>query len=198
MAYQNNIPQPNDKLRISQADIQENFNRIDAWVQVDHVQFDAADEGKHNSSTYVEQNSNLSFDTNEIGVFNAVPDTIGTLSGLTSNELHARKASGSSIPFTASGNGWTYLPSGYIMKFGKKQVTGNERIDFPSGSGIPAFTSAPEVTLSVAMATSGGNPIVTTGVNYTGISLSSVTVNVFNTSNGNDLTSTVRFIVIGK
>lgn len=196
MAYKKDIPQPTDKLRNSQSELRNNFQAIDEWVQQDHVGLTGnGDEGKHNKTTYIDQSSAPSLDSGEVGIFNAVPDTIGSVSGLDSNELHVRKSGGSEIPFTARGNGWTYLPSGLIIKFGEKKVTGRERIDFPSGSGIPSFSGgSPRVTLSVE-GTTGEDPVAVT---REGGSTSSITVRVFKTTNGNDAEGKVYYIAIGR
>ena len=55
MAWNQNIPQPGDKLSQSQADLRGNFQALDTYVQVDHVALAAADQGKHKKVSYVSQ-----------------------------------------------------------------------------------------------------------------------------------------------
>jgi hypothetical protein len=55
MVYQPNIPLSTDKQRISQGDINTNFNDLDTIFDVDHVKFSDAtgDAGKHEATTFV-------------------------------------------------------------------------------------------------------------------------------------------------
>jgi len=55
MPWNQNIPQPGDKLSQSQADLRGNFQALDTYVQVDHVAIAAADQGKHKKVSYVSQ-----------------------------------------------------------------------------------------------------------------------------------------------
>ena len=47
MAYKNDIPLPDDKINISQADLRNNFNAIKTLVDINHETFDLAQQGKH-------------------------------------------------------------------------------------------------------------------------------------------------------
>jgi len=55
MVYNPNIPGPNDKLRVSQGQILENFSQADTLFDVDHVKFSdtTGDAGKHTATTFV-------------------------------------------------------------------------------------------------------------------------------------------------
>src|SRR3990167_11437579 len=55
MPWNQNIPQPGDKLSQSQADLRGNFQALDTYIQVDHVAIAAADQGKHKKVSYVSQ-----------------------------------------------------------------------------------------------------------------------------------------------
>ena len=39
MVYKATIPNPGDKLKISQADLKENFGQLDSIVDVDHIKY---------------------------------------------------------------------------------------------------------------------------------------------------------------
>lgn len=124
MAYQNNIPQPTDKLKDSQSDLLNNFMGIYTLVNQDHVIFDAVGEGKHKQVSLPVQNPAPVFAAGEVGLFSFLnPQT-------NQNELYLNKtnqvtvtqipASASTLSITsapASGTGfWTYLPSGLLLK----------------------------------------------------------------------------------
>lgn len=47
MAYIRNIPQSGDQLDVSQGQILNNFAAIGDWVEVNHVEFNTGDQGKH-------------------------------------------------------------------------------------------------------------------------------------------------------
>ena len=47
MAYNNNIPLAADQLSVSQADLLNNFATISTYLNVNHVDFNGADQGKH-------------------------------------------------------------------------------------------------------------------------------------------------------
>lgn len=55
MVYNASIPQPNDKVRISQAELLENFTKLNNVFNVDHVTFSdiTGDGGKHSAATFV-------------------------------------------------------------------------------------------------------------------------------------------------
>ncbi|MCJ7616077.1 MAG: hypothetical protein MUO43_06020, partial [Desulfobacterales bacterium] len=55
MVYKASIPQPNDKLRISQAELLENFTKLDSVFEKDHITYSdiTGDGGKHSATTFV-------------------------------------------------------------------------------------------------------------------------------------------------
>jgi len=58
MTFNQNIPQPNDDMSDSQGDLLTNFQQLNTQFGVNHVSFDAAaDSGKHNFCSFVEQAS---------------------------------------------------------------------------------------------------------------------------------------------
>lgn len=55
MVFKPNIPAASDKLRVSQGEIQENFNKLNSIFDIDHVTYDdvTGDGGKHEATTFV-------------------------------------------------------------------------------------------------------------------------------------------------
>lgn len=154
MAYNNAIPQPTDKLRNSQPDLLGNFQAIKTLVDVNHVTFDVADQGKHKFVTFPVQSPAPTFLTGEEGLYNKLFNTGVNPTNINELYVHVQpSASGTrpqEIPFTASilsriapnttetGNegvrGWTYLPSGLLIKW--QHVTSN------AGGGLETVSSS--------------------------------------------------------
>ena len=145
MAYQNTIPGPNDFLTDSQVDLQNNFISLQASWIINHVNFDIANTGKHPRIDFPVQAPAPVFGVaGENGLYNFLNATT------TKNELYVHKqtqAGTADIPFTASflsdtvptnnQDGWTYLPSGVLLRWGSRQVGGA-----PIGGGIITVTDA--------------------------------------------------------
>ena len=123
MAYNNSIPQPGDQPKDSQPQILTNFAAIKTLIDVNHVTFDAAGEGKHKFVTLPVQAAApvLAADNGLYNVLNAITNKNETY---THNQTFAGT---SDIPFTASSlstsipvsgdPGWTYLPSGLLLRW---------------------------------------------------------------------------------
>jgi hypothetical protein len=158
MAYNNNIPQPTDQLSQSQSDILGNFQAIQTLIDVNHVDFASADQGKHKWVTFPVQAGSppIVFGAGELALYSF-------LNTVTSqNELYINKTNQvtvTQIPTTASilsvtsnpGNnvsGWTYLPSGIILKWGNSSANGNTVISFPVAATIPVFTNVMAILLT--------------------------------------------------
>lgn len=116
MAYNQNIPQPNDLLSQSQGEIQQNFSEIQTLVGINHINFGAAGAGKH---LYLQLPEHAAPTTavNEAGFY----ANVGATSAVT--ELFFRRENnGDEIPMTehlAVATGWSYLPSGIILQWGQ-------------------------------------------------------------------------------
>lgn len=127
MAYNGNIPQPTDQMSQSQQDLLDNFTEINNFVNTDHGPFNGATQGQHvkvtlpNAAPPVFPNPNT-----DIGFYNAN----GVTSTLPEGYVHKHIAGPANIdvPFTESilgtnaspglTSGWTYLPSGILLKWG--------------------------------------------------------------------------------
>lgn len=124
MAYQANIPLATDQLSQSQGDIQGNFQAIGTWVPVDHTDFNSAIPGQHNFVTFPVQIVDPAVPSvaSTVRLYNKAYDSgAGARS-----EVFLQRTTGNPIPVTAAltnssglgATGWTYLPSGVMIKWG--------------------------------------------------------------------------------
>lgn len=142
MAYVNLIPQPNDQLAVSQGQLLGNTVALSAV-------------GGNTTAGSAALNINAGYNfinfapqavfpvpaANRIYIYNKV-EPISAI-----NQLYignpANTPGGTNVPFTAGANsateGWTYLPSGYLLKWGVKSGTGNQTVIFTG----PAYTIVP-------------------------------------------------------
>lgn len=123
MAYNSLIPAANDLLSQSQSEIQENFAQIKTVIDINHITFADANQGKH---LYLQLPEHAAPATavNEAGLY----ANVGATSAVT--ELFFRRENnGSSIPMSemveiSATNGWSYLPSGLIIQWGSASQSG--------------------------------------------------------------------------
>lgn len=159
MSYNSNIPQPGNKLKVSQRDLLANFQAIMQLIDVNHVDFaNATNQGKHNILTIPLVSTSPAapaFLSGEQGIYNLVNATT------TKNELYVHKqinAGTADIPFTASslsntapvslGKGWTYMPSGILLVW--DTVDSSATFVTPQATvGCPAFNVVFQVQLTV-------------------------------------------------
>lgn len=166
MPYNPNIPGATDLLSTSQPQIQGNFQILQNIFDINHVDYNAGgDAGKH---IYVElpiAGGNpippIAFPAAEIAVYAATNATT------TKNELYVNKTNQATVvqvPMTASilstnsnpglnVTGWTYLPSGILLKWGNGTANGNTAFTFPVAATIPVFTNV----MSMQLCTAYGN-----------------------------------------
>lgn len=124
MAYNNAIPQASDKPSASQPQILANFAAIKTLIDIDHVTFDVAGQGKHNKISMPVQTATPAIVAGENCIYNKAYATTAKNTSYIRNQTFSGN---SDIPFTASnlstGNpvdgadGWTYLPSGILLKW---------------------------------------------------------------------------------
>jgi len=148
------IPNATDIPSQSQTAIQNNFSAIQGLVDVNHVDFsDGVNYGKHNLVEFPVQSVAPTFLSGEVGLYNLLPISPYPLTGV--NELFVHKqnsASAVEIPMTASilstnsspgvSSGWTYLPSGILLKWGTTSgiaVNTYSTITYPVASNMPVF-----------------------------------------------------------
>ncbi len=123
MAYQNDIPQANDKIKDSQSDMLENFAQIKTVFDIDHETFQAANgQGKHKTVT---------FPIHAPGAIGATEMRIhANNSAVTGNvELFVENGSlGTNFEFTSAKKasaGWTTTPAGVLIKWGNATIAGS-------------------------------------------------------------------------
>lgn len=141
MAYDGTIPNSTDLISVSQPQIQANFAAIEALIDVNHEDFASANIGKHKFVTFPVQASTPATVAGDVALFSAASVLTGN------NELYFQKDTGNPldiVPFTASDpavTGWTYLPSGILMKWGTLSGNGDATFSFPVAASIPVFTA---------------------------------------------------------
>ena len=179
MAYNPNIPLATDQLSQSQSDIEGNFQAIQTLIDVNHVDFsDGADMGKHWVINLPVQTGlpGSQFAAGEVGLYNQLP-TAQPTTGV--NELWINKQNSGGvvqIPLTASilstngspasfSNGWTYLPSGILLKWGNQNMPSGsstatsmgQTVVYPTSASIPVFNRVFQILLSNIYTDSASN-----------------------------------------
>lgn len=187
MAYKNTIPAASDLLSQSQDDILNNFIAIKTLVDINHVTFDAAGQGKHAFIEFPIQSPVPTTGAGEVGLYSQT-------SLLTGNPelVFSHESAGSTYEFTAAvknETGYAILPSGIIFKWGSGTVNANTTglATFAVGAGIPVFTTVYNVQVTRQGATGSS------GVLYYQ-SYSTVDLIVFNTA---DTAKKFFYTVIG-
>ncbi len=141
MAYNQNIPQPADQLKNSQAELLENFAQIKTLIDINHETFGSANEGKHRFINLTNQTAvgDVASAANQISIFERVPitATIGTGQQVFVVRSTAAAANLRYVPLTAGTNnipdglpvvgsndmvGFAFLGTGLCMKFGNIAV----------------------------------------------------------------------------
>lgn len=185
MAFNANIPNANDKLSQSQAQIKANFQAIEPLFSQGIQPFVKLPEQTSAPTTLV----------NEIALYSK------DVSGATQLFMR-RESNGSEIDFTSSlqaSSGWARLPSGILLKWGNATPTRNTlgTVTFNTGAGIPVFTAIYSVmvdqTFGAGPSTGDLNLAVSAG-NFT-----TTTFQVFGRAIGlpNSGTYSIRFLAIG-
>lgn len=130
MAYNKDIPQPQNSISGTQPKILDNFQAIGTWTAVDHVGFDLANAGKHNKVTLIAQGGAPAFtNPTDLGMWNALGGTSGKQEvyiAKTTNDTRVNVAMTESSISAVAGlqsDGYTNLPSGLVIKWGLVDVT---------------------------------------------------------------------------
>lgn len=177
-SYQPTIPQATDQLSKSQGDILNNFGAIQTLIDYDHVDFSGAvvasistSAGKHFRVTLPAQSPAPTFAGGDVGFYNF----LNTVSGI--NELYVNKLNVGSVnaqvpmtmsvlstiaspTFVTGQNGWTYLPSGILLKWGLITPTlpNPAQVIFPVAASIPVFNNVLSVQLTPYVVSTIGDP----------------------------------------
>lgn len=136
MTFNPNIPQSTDIPAQSQAQFLTNFSQLNTVFDLDHVTFNnatAANRGKHDKSTYVEQSGDPVTGANEVALYSK--DTSGN------TRLYMRQESAGTViqlsgaSPTVAASGSTFLPGGLILKWGgKASPVTNDILTFAGGA----------------------------------------------------------------
>lgn len=163
MAFLPNIPQPTDQLATSQPDLLNNFGILGAIAGNANASSASINGTSGFNWLYLPPNgatppSGSAFAAANVALYSAA-STVST-----QNELFIKKRNQATVvqvPATASvlsvnsgpnalAQGWTYLPSGILMKWaGGQTANGPTTITFPVSANIPAFTVCMNVFIVV-------------------------------------------------
>lgn len=166
MAYNDSIPQSTDQLSVSQGQILLNFQALGAIAGNSNAASASLNSTAGFNWIYLPSQgarppAGAVFPAGDVGLYaSANPTTL-------KNELYINKtnqAAVTQIPMTASvlsvtsapaanTGGWSYLPSGLLMKFGNGTANGNTAFTFAAlNPGAPTFTQVLSIVLSTAYA----------------------------------------------
>lgn len=147
MAWNPNIPQPTDTLSQSQADILGNFQALDALF----------DDGIQNVVLLPVQTSDPTTSSTQIALYSKVGIS-------TAQELFLRRTSNGAVQDTTgslqANSGWSYLPSGILIKWGFATVpnrNGIATVTYNTGGTIPVFNNVFNVTANVTFTGTSGS-----------------------------------------
>lgn len=157
------LPNAGQTLGNSRSDIRGNFDTINTAFSVDHVEYALGDQGKHNRVTLPNQaaGSGVATGATEGMVYSRQGVNSGTTELFYKRQSIAAGTDG--IPFTesiettspgADTDGWTYLPSGILMKWGVRNATfGGTTYNLNGGGSLgPNFTQIMSVQATVQIA----------------------------------------------
>lgn len=172
MPYLPKIPKPTDQLSVSQGNMLNNFGILSAIAGNSNPSSSSLNiDSGFNFINFATQSSTppdiADFQANVVGLYTYS----NTITGQT--ELYVNKtnqATVKQIPITASvlsttsapalgSAGWTYLPSGILMKWGRTPaINASDPFPFlyPTGSNIPVFNTVFTVLITDIDANSGG------------------------------------------
>ena len=152
----NNVPVAGQSLGASRDLINQNFSVINTAFSVNHVPYNdgSGNQGKHAEVQFPVQSAIPAASAGDISLYNKLPAAPYPLTA--TNELFLIKADGTTnIPITASHQataGWTYLPSGIILKWGTTtRINAGEPFAYlyPTSAATPVFSNAFSVQLTV-------------------------------------------------
>ncbi len=193
MVYQPTKPQPNDNLDVSVTDIQQNFLTANTVMNINHYPFDdaTANKGKHKAvvipipvptpkpvlsaneaALYTDMATQTQlFFTSDNGptgnqtyqmtrAVDAAIATFGTSTNYPPNII--------GVPVTNQTGGWTFLPGGILLQYGRMNSTGGSTaVTFPIDFTTQVFSiQATRVQNSGSDAAWGINGLTISGFNF--------------------------------
>ncbi len=204
----NNVPQTTQSLGQTQSLISANFSTINTANSINHVAYNDAsgDQGKHKLVEFPVQLVIPTFAATETGLYNKVPAAPFPLTLKQETFIHTQRFSGAvDIPMSASilstsspaalSSGWTYLPSGLIIKWASNvSCTGLQVVTFPTGGTIPAFSVCLSVIPQIAQ---GGASDTNLAVRLTAVNPTTFTVYVSPRTTTGSASSNITYWAIG-
>lgn len=168
MTYNPNIPQANQLISQSQAQIQTNFAQLDTVFDIDHVTFDnatAGNRGKHRQSTYIQLAGDPTTAVDELAMY--AKDLAGA------ETLYLRKESNGTVvqmsgrdPVVAA-SGETFLPGGLLMKWGQIGAASNGVAqNFPTAFPTACYSVVVCANVSGTLPSVGVNGFTTAGFTF--------------------------------
>lgn len=167
MAYQPNIPLATDRLKDSQADIQGNFQELNAYLNVNHTAIDGtADQGKHNMVTLVPQAVIPPTTNGQLNLFSSL-DTVTGLNQLylTYDGINISRMTGNIINFNLPTDisGSIPIAPGLYLKWFTHSVASlpantilPQTVNYPIGGNIPVFNNLTALALFTKIKTGDG------------------------------------------
>lgn len=141
-SYNPNIPQPTDQISVSQGQLLLNFQSLQAWLDVNHVDYASADAGKHFFVEFPVQNPVPVTSAGEVGLYSVTSTFTGA-----PELVFSHQSGGGIYEFTSSGQvangGWARLPSGILYKWGTGNPVGagNFVVTFPVAASNPVYSA---------------------------------------------------------
>ena len=195
MAYNNNVPQANERPGSSQDKLLQNSIAVKAFVNRNHVDLSNPsvnlDEGKHKFIQMPEQSAAPATSASEGAIYTKE----SALSAVT-ELFFRRELNGTEIEFTSSlkaANGWTRLPSGILLKWGTGSGSGIVTTNFPVAGTIPVFTAVYNGLVCVEDNSASPNTFATLRT----ITTASVSVFCSSRTATTAMAATFRYLVIG-
>lgn len=196
----NDVPQAPQRFSATQPLIRENFNIIDASFQINHVDFADGDFGKHIKADFINSAAHPAVAGTDFTIYNFVNPTTAN------QELYVKRIGGAGAagtPFTAklwtpgTLSGWTYLPSGILLKYGFANVNGDQDIVL---NAAPFFNLVYNVQLTCRTNNDASNNKTAVLRNYTNIAGGNLTLKVTSVERltNNAVASTVQYFVVGE
>jgi hypothetical protein len=157
------LPNSGQNLDETRDPIRANFQNISDQFAIDHVPYNTTNNGFHNKVTMPDQSSAFpTFPLGMNGIYSAVGDTL-----VNETWIHKQRPSTTiDIPFTSSilstvqnpavrSSGWTYLPSGILLKWGNLNGFGTTQIQVNDIGGEPDFAGVIQIFLTPEANTAG-------------------------------------------
>lgn len=195
--YTDNTPQSTNRISSTQKPIQSNFQAINELFNVNHVDFNDANAGKHKFLTLPFQVSVPVTSSSQMSIYSAA-----TADGNGSEVFFTYPTATTGTPLTGLGQlglpatpGYGYLAGSVLMKWGTATgiTTGANAITFPVAVNIPVFSSVFLVQYTPASNYTLPAPTVTTAGPY----ITNVTTTGFTFNSPSPISSSIYWYAIG-